>query len=83
MRFTGAGYVLPNRGQQGIPLVTVNTDKVEVEVYRIGDRSLAGALQSGDFQRQLQSYELEHDQVAHAARRSTPARWTCRGSTRT
>ena len=50
-RFTGRGYVLPNRGQQGIPLVTVNTDKVEVEVYRIGDRNLVSALQSGDFQR--------------------------------
>ena len=29
VRVTGRGYVLPNRGQQGIPLVTVNTDKVE------------------------------------------------------
>ena len=29
VRATGRGYVLPNRGQQGIPLVTVNTDKVE------------------------------------------------------
>ena len=29
VRATGRGYVLPNRGQQGIPLVTVNTDKVK------------------------------------------------------
>ena len=58
VRAVGRSYVLPNRGQQGIPLVTVNTDKVEVEVYRIGDRSIAQVLQSGDFQRQLTSYDL-------------------------
>ena len=60
VRFTGKAYVLPSRGQQGIPLVTTNTKKVEVEVYRIGDRSLATLLQSGDFQRQLSSYEVEN-----------------------
>ncbi len=59
VRFSGRSYVLPSRGQQGIPLVTVNTAKVEVEVYRIGDRNLVGALEGGDFQRQLQSYEVE------------------------
>ena len=58
VRATGRGYVLPNRGQQGIPLVTVNTEKVTVEVYRIGDRSIAQALQSGDFQKQISSYEI-------------------------
>ena len=59
VRATGRGYVLPNRGQQGIPLVTTNTEKVAVEVYRIGDRSLAQTLQSGDFQRQISSYDTE------------------------
>ena len=32
----------------GIPVVTVNTAKVEVEVYRIGDRNLVGTLDSGE-----------------------------------
>jgi uncharacterized protein YfaS (alpha-2-macroglobulin family) len=59
VRATGRGYVLPNRGQQGIPLISVNTDKVLVEVYRIGDRSLAQALQGGDFQKQISSYDIE------------------------
>jgi uncharacterized protein YfaS (alpha-2-macroglobulin family) len=58
VRAPGRSYVLPNRGQQGIPLVTVNTDKVGIEVYRIGDRSIAQVLGSGDFQRQLAAYEL-------------------------
>jgi len=59
VRFSGKSYVLPSRGQQGIPLVSVNTAKVDVEVYRIGDRSLVGTVESGDFQRQLQRYEIE------------------------
>ena len=58
-RFTGRSYVLPSRGQQGIPVVTTNTNSVEIEVYRIGDRALAGTMQSGDMQRQLGSYEIE------------------------
>ena len=58
VRAVARSYVLPNRGQQGIPLVTVNTDKVQVAVYRIGDRSIAQVLQSGDFQRQLGSYDV-------------------------
>jgi alpha-2-macroglobulin len=58
VRASSRGYVLPNRGQQGIPLVTVNTDKISVEVYRIGDRSLAQTLQSGDFARQISSYDV-------------------------
>ncbi len=60
VRVTGRGYVLPNRGQQGIPLVTVNTEKIDVDVYRIGDRSLAQTLQSGDFNKQISTYDLDN-----------------------
>jgi uncharacterized protein YfaS (alpha-2-macroglobulin family) len=59
VRFTGKSYVLPSRGQQGIPVVTINTDKVAVEIYRIGDRSLAAELTQGDMDRQLSSYDIE------------------------
>ncbi len=58
VRFTGRNYVLPRTGQQGIPVVTVNTKAVKVEVYRIGDRSLAATLQGGNFQKQLSGYQL-------------------------
>jgi alpha-2-macroglobulin len=57
VRAVARSYVLPNRGQQGIPLVTVNTDKMQLAVYRIGDRSIAQVLQSGEFQRQLSPEE--------------------------
>lgn len=59
VHFTGKSYVLPTRGQNGIPLVAINTSKVDIEVYRIGDRSLANALNNGDLDRQLQGYQLE------------------------
>jgi alpha-2-macroglobulin len=59
VRFAGKAYVLPTRGQQGIPVITTNTKKIEVEIFRIGDRNLAATLQSGDFQRQLSSYEID------------------------
>ncbi len=58
-RFSGRNYVLPSIGQQGIPVVTVNTDKIDVEVYRIGDRNLAQTLQSGDLKRQLSTWDME------------------------
>ncbi|HJP70066.1 MAG TPA: hypothetical protein VJ846_14310, partial [Sphingomicrobium sp.] len=38
VRFTGRAYVLPRTGQRGIPLVSVNTSAVNVNVFRIGDR---------------------------------------------
>src|SRR5262249_56200321 len=40
VRFTGKAYVLPKTGQRGIPVVSVNTAAVALEIYRIGDRNL-------------------------------------------
>jgi uncharacterized protein YfaS (alpha-2-macroglobulin family) len=49
VHFTGKNYVLPRAGQQGVPLATVNTAKVAIDVYRIGDRNLLAAVQRDDF----------------------------------
>jgi uncharacterized protein YfaS (alpha-2-macroglobulin family) len=59
VRLAGKAYVLPRTGQQGIPLISVNTDKVKVVIYRIGDRSLVDNVLSWEFQRNLDSYNLE------------------------
>ena len=59
VRFTGRAYVLPNRGQQGIPVVSVNATKAKIEILRIGDRGLAGATSLDGFLKQVQSYEIE------------------------
>ncbi len=53
VRFTGRNYVLPRTGQAGVPLVSVNAPKVDVEVVRIGDRGLLPALRSDEFLSQL------------------------------
>lgn len=58
VRFTGRAYVLPRAGQRGIPLVSVNTTAVTVQVFRIGDRNLINTVVGSDFQRALSSYEL-------------------------
>ncbi|NVN86191.1 MAG: alpha-2-macroglobulin family protein [Rhodopseudomonas sp.] len=58
VRFTGRAYVLPRTGQRGIPLVSVNTKSVSVQVFRIGDRNLINTVIGSDFQRSLSSYEL-------------------------
>src|SRR5438477_1416398 len=58
VRFTGGAHVLPRTGQRGIPLVSVNTPAVSVNVFRIGDRNLINTVICSDFQRALSKYEL-------------------------
>src|ERR1700716_3254181 len=58
VRFTSRAYVLPRTGQRGIPLVSVNTPSVSVNVFRIGDRNLINTVIDSDFQRSLSKYEL-------------------------
>jgi alpha-2-macroglobulin len=58
VRFTGRAYVLPRTGQRGIPLVSVNTPAVTVNLFRIGDRNLINTVIDSDFQRSLSRYEL-------------------------
>ncbi|EAQ34778.1 extracellular alpha-helical protein [Nitrobacter sp. Nb-311A] len=58
VRFTGRAYVLPRVGQRGIPLVSVNTQAVTVEVFRIGDRNLINTVVDSDFQKTLSGYQL-------------------------
>ena len=47
--FAGKAYVLPRQGQLGAPLTTVNTAKVAIDVYRIGDRNLLAQTSRDDF----------------------------------
>jgi uncharacterized protein YfaS (alpha-2-macroglobulin family) len=57
VRVPGNKYVLPRTGQIGIPVTSVNTDKVHVEVYRVGDRGLTSTLQE-DFLKQMTGYNV-------------------------
>ena len=58
VRFTGKSYVLPRVGQRGIPVVSVNTSAVDLEIYRIGDRNLIDTVIGRDFQRNLDRYDV-------------------------
>ena len=60
VRLSGKAYVLPKTGQQGIPLVSVNTDAIKVTIYRIGDRNLIDQVLGDDFERNLYGYTLNH-----------------------
>lgn len=59
VHFTGRAYVLPRTGQQGIPLVSVNTSAVDIQIFRISDRNLIDTVTGFNFQRNLSPYELE------------------------
>ncbi|WP_036261946.1 alpha-2-macroglobulin family protein [Methylocapsa aurea] len=59
VHFTGKNYVLPRVGQEGVPVVSVNTQKIAVEVVRIGDRNLLPTVRSEDFLAQLSSYRIK------------------------
>ncbi len=62
VRFLGRAYVLPKGGEASIPIVTVNSERIEAEVYRVGDRGLAGIVAEGPFLKQLSRYQA--DQLA-------------------
>jgi uncharacterized protein YfaS (alpha-2-macroglobulin family) len=53
--FAGRAYVLPRQGQKGAPLVTVNTAKVSIDVYRVGDRNLLATVDRDDFLKPIDS----------------------------
>lgn len=56
VRFTGKNYVLPRTGQQGVPVVSVNAERLDLEIMRIGDRNLIASVHSEDFLSQLGAY---------------------------
>ena len=58
VHFTGRAYVLPRTGQRGIPLVSVNTKTLVIDLYRIGDRNLINTVIDSDFQQPLSRYQL-------------------------
>ena len=58
VRFSARNYVLPRTGQQGIPIVSINTKLVKATIYRIGDRRLTEEVLDGDFQKPMETYQL-------------------------
>ncbi|QQS12488.1 MAG: alpha-2-macroglobulin family protein [Rhodospirillales bacterium] len=69
--FQGKGHILPRQTSVGVPLTTVNVSKVNVHVYRIGERMVSQVGRSasiyysdddeafGDQRRELQAYAMD------------------------
>ena len=56
VRFTGDSFVLPSTARRGIPLVSVNTERADLRLYRIGDRNIAALLANSQFLTQMDGY---------------------------
>lgn len=56
VRFTGDSFVLPGTARRGIPLVSVNATKANLQLYRVGDRNIATLLTNSQFLTQMDGY---------------------------
>ncbi len=59
VRFATKSYVLPRSGQNGIPLISVNSDAARLALYRIGDRNLIDNVMGSDFRSQINGFTAE------------------------
>jgi uncharacterized protein YfaS (alpha-2-macroglobulin family) len=57
--FVGESHVLPARGGQGLPLESVNVERVDLEIFRLPARGLAAALREGDVFNDLPGWSLD------------------------
>ena len=55
VRFPGRGYVLPRSDSVAIPVETVNTDRLDLTLYRVTDRNLLRAVQNGYFSQPMRN----------------------------
>lgn len=59
VRFPGRAYILPRSADAGIPVETVNTQKLDLVLQRVSDRNLIRAIQNDYFARPLDYYSNE------------------------
>ncbi|WP_313197710.1 alpha-2-macroglobulin family protein [Rhizobium sp.] len=59
VRFTGDSFVLPSTARRGIPIVSVNTERANLKLYRIGDRNIAPLLTNSQFLTQMSGYSAD------------------------
>src|ERR1700719_1918755 len=59
LRFSGTGYVLPKQGTSGLPLTTVNVDKVKLRLLRVNERNLVPSIDAERLTLSFSSYEVD------------------------
>ena len=57
VRFAGRAYVLPKTAEAALPVVTVNTEKLDLAVFRVSDRNILRAVQNGYLDMPLAEYQ--------------------------
>lgn len=60
VRFPGRTYVLPRTSRAALPVETVNTGTLELQLRRVSDRNLLRAIQDGYFGRPLSQWQEEN-----------------------
>jgi alpha-2-macroglobulin len=58
--FPGRGYVLPNTGNAALPVDTVNTETLDLTLYRVTDRNLIRSIQEYYFGAPINVYSEEY-----------------------
>ncbi len=56
VKFPGRGYVLPKSADAGLPVETVNTEKLDLVLYRVTDRNLLRSIQDYYFGTPIPTY---------------------------
>src|SRR5262249_47961252 len=59
LRFSGTGYVLRKEGTPGLPLTTVNVDKVRLRLLRVNERNLVPSIDAERLTMSFSSYEVD------------------------
>jgi len=59
VRFTGNRFVLPTTSRHSIPIVSINADAANLELFRVGERALTTLLSGSSFLAQLGGYGLD------------------------
>lgn len=57
VRFPGRAYVLPKGDSAAIPVETVNTDALDLTLFRVTDRNLLRAFQNGYFSQPISNWQ--------------------------
>jgi alpha-2-macroglobulin len=57
--FAGTGYVLPQRDTAGLPVTTINLDRVRVRLLRVNERNLVPSIDAEKLAMKFDSYDVE------------------------
>jgi uncharacterized protein YfaS (alpha-2-macroglobulin family) len=59
IRFSGTGYVLPRQNTAGLPVTTVNLDKIKLRLLRVNERNLVPSIDAERLTMSFSPYEID------------------------